>query len=147
MAFLTELINNHSLIVACVAWVLAQGLKVIVEVIKHKRLDFSRLIGSGGMPSSHTAFVVSLAVAIGRQSGFDSAVFAVAAGFAIVVMSDAAGVRRAAGKQAAVLNRIVKDMMENGKPFDHVALRELLGHTPVQVMAGALLGLAVALIM
>jgi acid phosphatase family membrane protein YuiD len=98
------------------------------------------------MPSSHSAFTSSLAVAIGIEAGFDSALFALALGFALVVMYDAAGIRRAAGKQAAVLNHIVDELFHSGRIREN-RLRELLGHTPVEVLAGAALGVAVSVIM
>jgi len=98
------------------------------------------------MPSSHSAFVSSLAVAVGISSGFDSTIFALALGFAIIVMYDASGIRHAAGKQAAVLNKIVDELFHGGRIRED-RLRELLGHTPVEVFAGAALGAAVSMIL
>ncbi len=140
MAELQEFFGNRVLGAAALAWAFAQVLKVILVSIASKKLTLSRMVGSGGMPSSHAAFVVSLAFAIGFRAGFDSAVFALSAVFAIVVMYDAAGVRRAAGIQAKMLNRMVVDLIEEGHLPQYETLKELLGHTPVEVFAGAIVG-------
>ncbi len=138
----SEIINNHALLAAVLAWFVAQLLKVMLVLLKERRWDVSRMIGSGGMPSSHSALVVALAVTIGKTLGFQSPEFAIAAALALVVMYDAANVRRAAGKQAELLNKIVEDLYR-GKHIDGERLKELLGHTPVEVAAGALLGIVV----
>lgn len=140
------MIQNPALISSTVSWLIAQVLKVLTHYVRHRKIDFRRLTGPGGMPSSHSAFTSSLAVAIGIEAGFDSALFALALGFALVVMYDAAGIRRAAGKQAAVLNHIVDELFHSGRIREN-RLRELLGHTPVEVLAGAALGVAVSVIM
>lgn len=137
---LEMLFENQVLGTALLAWLLAQVLKVPILLISSKKLDLSRLAGSGGMPSSHASFVVGLAFAIGFSHGFETGIFALATVFALVVMYDAAGVRRAAGIQAKLLNRIVKDLIEEGKAPRYVVLKELLGHTPIEVFAGAVLG-------
>ena len=111
-------------------------------MIQDKRWDLSRMLGSGGMPSSHSALVVALATATGRIEGFGSTAFAIAVGLAVIVMYDAANVRRAAGQQAELLNRIVEDFYRD-KHVDGEKLKELLGHTPVEVAAGAVLGIVV----
>lgn len=125
------------------AWVTAQALKVFFDFVSTRQIDFRRLVGSGGMPSSHSALVVSLTTVIGVSEGLESAAFGLATAFALVVMYDAAGVRRATGKQARVLNR----MFHHSKGEFHLEeeLKELIGHTPVEVIAGALLGLAYGL--
>ena len=138
----SEIINNHALLAAVLAWFVAQLLKVMLVLLKERRWDVSRMIGSGGMPSYHSALVVALAVTIGKTLGFQSPEFAIAAALALVVMYDAANVRRAAGKQAELLNKIVEDLYR-GKHIDGERLKELLGHTPVEVAAGALLGIVV----
>lgn len=138
----SEIINNHALLAAVLAWFVAQLLKVMLVLLKERRWDVSRMIGSGGMPSSHSALVVALAVTIGKTLSFQSPEFAIAAALALVVMYDAANVRRAAGKQAELLNKIVEDLYR-GKHIDGERLKELLGHTPVEVAAGALLGIVV----
>jgi len=125
-----------------VAWAIAQGLKLITWAAAAREWNFKRLVEPGGMPSSHSAFVTSLSTAVGIELGFDSVIFALAAAFAVVVMYDASGVRRAAGRQAKVLNAILEDL--NRRELHPERLRELLGHTPFEVLVGALLGVVVA---
>ncbi|BDU49898.1 divergent PAP2 family protein [Haliovirga abyssi] len=140
--------GNGILDIVFVAWFIAQGYKVISSVFKEKKLNFKRFIETGGMPSSHTASVVSLLTAIGIKNGISSTEFAITFVFAMIVMYDSSGVRRAAGKQASVLNRIVDDLWKkDGKRIMENDLKELLGHTPVEVFAGAILGVVVAFIM
>lgn len=134
------------ILTALIAWFIAQTLKVIFVCIKHKKIDFRRFIGSGGMPSSHSSTVTALCVSVGLTEGFHSAVFAVSFILALVVMYDAAGVRRAAGQQAKILNKIVEEWGKADYRDTEKKLKELLGHTPVEVFAGALLGIAVALL-
>ena len=122
---------------AAYSWLIAQVIKVINDLIVHKKLNMRRLWGSGGMPSSHASTVMSLTTVVGIINGWDSAIFAVSFIFAIVVMYDAAGVRRAAGKQAKVLNQMIEDKGMHMKE----RLTELLGHTPFEVFMGALLGI------
>ena len=127
------------------AAVLAQVLKVLLYILVNKKINFKIITTTGGMPSSHSAGVCALATSVCIICGFDSIPFAIAAGYAIVVMYDAAGVRRAAGKTAATLNRLVRDLSEQNKePNPYEVLKELLGHTPKEVLCGALLGIAVA---
>ncbi len=137
---LYQLTQNSVLLTAVAAWAIAQITKTITFAIQERKLDFSRLVGTGGMPSSHTTFVTSLATGVGIVEGWDSSLFALAAVFALVVMYDAAGVRRAAGKQAKILNRIVDDIYK--KDFHPERLKELLGHTPIEVLVGAIFGIA-----
>lgn len=144
MNYLRALVNNSVLQTAVIAWFIAQVIKVITNIIKYKKLDFERFIGAGGMPSSHSSFVTSLAISVGAEVGFDSVFFAIACCFALVTMYDAAGVRNAAGKQARVLNQMAAQLEENGQIDFDVKLKELLGHTPLQVFMGALLGFAIA---
>ncbi|CCJ34584.1 MULTISPECIES: divergent PAP2 family protein [Caloramator] len=140
---LLQILRNEVLLTAVLGWFVAQLLKVIIVSIKHRKIDLSRMVGSGGMPSSHSAFVVALATRIGSLKGYDSVEFAIAFCFALVVMYDAAGVRRAAGKQAEILNRIIDDLMHN--KLKQEKLKELIGHTPIEVLAGAILGLIIGL--
>jgi acid phosphatase family membrane protein YuiD len=126
------------------AWFSASVIKIFLHFFRQHRFDFRLLVGTGGMPSSHSALVACMATAVGLEEGWDSTVFILALGFAIVTMNDAQGVRRASGQQASVLNRIVDDMYQK-KPFKPEHLRELLGHTPVQVLIGAALGILVCL--
>ena len=127
------------------AWGIAQALKVILVSARQRRLNLRVLAETGGMPSSHSALVTGLTLGIWRLNGFNSAPFAIALIFSFVVMYDAAGVRRAAGRQAAVLNRLVEDLVAM-RGIQETRLRELLGHTPVEVVVGAVLGAAVGLI-
>ncbi len=135
--------NNEVLIVSILAWAIAQFLKIVTWALISKKVNFRRLVEPGGMPSSHSAFVTSLATGIGIKEGFSSTLFALAMVFSLIVMYDAAGVRRAAGKQATVLNSIIEDL--NRRELHPERLKELLGHTPVEVVIGALLGIAVAI--
>jgi acid phosphatase family membrane protein YuiD len=144
--FFSQLFNNRIIWISLLAWFIAQFLKVILTIISVKKLDLTRFIGSGGMPSSHTALVVSLATSIGLQEGFNSPIFALSLVVALVVMYDAAGVRRAAGKQAAVLNEIVAEL-QSLHTIREEKLIELLGHTPVEVIAGAALGIIISSLM
>uniref|UniRef100_A0ACD5WVP2 Uncharacterized protein n=1 Tax=Avena sativa TaxID=4498 RepID=A0ACD5WVP2_AVESA len=135
---------NCPLIAAVLAFAIAQSIKVFTTWYKENRWDAKQLVGSGGMPSSHSATVTALAVAIGLQEGFSSSLFATAAIFASVVMYDAFGVRLHAGRQAEVLNQIVYELPSEHPLAETRPLRELIGHTPPQVFAGAVLGFAVA---
>jgi hypothetical protein len=135
---------NETLLIAFVAWFVAQMLKVVGGLIREKRLDMGFFIRSGGMPSSHTALVTSLAISIGILQGFNSVDFTIAAVFAAIVMYDAAGVRRSVSKQSVILNRILQELRERRpKDVEH-DVRELIGHTPFQVFSGALLGIGIA---
>ena len=129
-----------------VAWLIAQVIKVVEDSARHRRFDLRRLASAGGMPSSHTALVVSLTTVIGSKRGINSPEFALSAIFSVVVMYDATGVRRAAGRQARVLNRIIDDLFHQ-EGIKEERLRELIGHTPVEVIAGGLLGFLVAVVM
>lgn len=134
--------ENNVLITALWAWLVAQTAKTVIWGITKRQLNFRRLVEPGGMPSAHSAFVTSLATGVGLYEGWSSPVFALAAVFSLIVMYDAAGVRRAAGKQAKVLNQIVEDL---GKREVHPdRLRELIGHTPVEVIVGAVYGILFA---
>ena len=137
---LQELMNNHLLWMALLSSLLAQWLKLVVRYFERGRIDFHVLVETGGMPSSHAALVAALAVGIGLQEGWDSALFAAAVVFAFIVMYDAAGIRQAAGKQAKVLNKMIDELFGEKHQFSEGRLKELLGHTPIQVIAGAVLG-------
>ena len=138
--------ENRILIAAFLAWAIAQVTKTIYELIRQRQLIFSRLVSSGGMPSSHSAIVTSLATATGRLMGLNSAAFAITIVLASIVMYDAAGVRRAVSIQARILNQMIDEAFQ-GKPFAEKRLRELIGHTPIQVFVGGILGIGVGLIM
>ena len=140
--------RNPCLMPALVSWAVAQILKVLLILLTRHKLDPTRFIGSGGMPSAHSAFVCALSIATGMNCGFDSGVFAVAAALAIVVMYDAAGVRRAAGQQAEKINKIIEHLIDKSAGYQDTEkqLRELLGHTPLEVFAGACLGILIAVL-
>jgi acid phosphatase family membrane protein YuiD len=129
-----------------VAWTIAQAAKVIIYSIREHGLNLRVLAVTGGMPSSHSAIVMGMTTAVGKYAGINSPQFAIALIFSFVVMYDAAGLRRAAGRQAAILNRLVEDLV-NMRGVQEAKLRELLGHTPVEVLAGAILGVAAGLIL
>lgn len=132
------------LVITILAWASVQLFKFIADAVINRRLNFKRLVETGGMPSSHSATVTSLMTAIGISEGFNSPIFAVAFVFSIIVMYDAAGVRRAAGKQATILNQLINS---NQVQVDtNEKLKELLGHTPFQVFVGALYGIVLAVI-
>ena len=128
------------------AWAIAQAAKVILTSMRQRRLNLRVLAETGGMPSSHAAIVMGMTTAVGKYAGVSSAAFAIALIFSFVVMYDAAGLRRAAGRQAAILNRLVEDLVHM-RGMQEQRLRELLGHTPVEVLVGAVLGIAVGLIL
>jgi uncharacterized protein len=139
------LLTNRILLAAVIAWAVAQVSKTVFELIQQRKLILSRLVSSGGMPSSHTALVTGLATATGRVMGAGSATFAIAVVLASIVMYDAAGVRRAVSIQARILNQMIDEAFQ-GQPFAEKRLRELIGHTPIQVFVGALLGIAIGLL-
>jgi len=142
---ISGIIHNRILVSAMIAWAVAQILKVLIVALTSKRFDYTRLVGAGGMPSSHSALVIALTTKVGIIEGFTSTSFAIALCFALVVMYDAAGVRRAVGIQARILNNIMNDLSQK-KPLEEKKLKELLGHTPVEVFAGAMLGIAIGIL-
>lgn len=142
-----DIFHNQVLLVSLAASLIAQGLKIIIDLIQNGKINFRVLVETGGMPSSHSASVTTLATCVGQLKGWDSTEFAIATVFAIIVMYDAAGVRQAAGKQAKVLNQIVDEMFQEHPEFNEDRLKELLGHTPVQVIVGSILGVAIAILL
>jgi acid phosphatase family membrane protein YuiD len=142
----SDIVNNHVLVVALIACLTAQFLKALIEFVRHRKLNFKVLVETGGMPSAHSALVTALACGIGQTLGWSSPAFAVTSVFAIIVMYDAAGVRQAAGKQAKVLNQIIDELFQEKPEFNEDRLKELLGHTPFQVIAGSILGVAISLL-
>ena len=141
-----SLLDNRILLSSFLAWAVAQVSKTILDLTRQRKLVLSRLVSSGGMPSSHSALVTGLATATGRVVGLSSASFAIAVVIASIVMYDAAGVRRAVSIQARILNQMIEEAFQ-GSPMAEKRLRELIGHTPIQVFVGALLGIGVALLM
>ncbi|MBO5292290.1 MAG: divergent PAP2 family protein [Lachnospiraceae bacterium] len=143
--YLSELLSNKIFISAVTGWLVAQVLKTLIHMAMTKSFQAERLVGSGGMPSSHSATVCALATSAGILYGLGSFEFAVTAIFAIVVMYDAMGVRRETGRQSKVLNEMIKMLSHMGKDVKvEDTLREFIGHTPLQVLAGAILGIALA---
>ena len=126
-------------------WFCIQTFKVFYDLVKTKKFNFKRIMGAGGMPSSHSAVVTSLATMVGKSQGIETPIFAVSVVFAFVVMYDAAGIRRAAGKQAKLLNKIIETPGLSGVQVSE-RLVEVLGHTPTQVVVGAIIGIIVGLI-
>lgn len=140
---MSKLLGNDILVCALVAWLAAQLLKVLIEWVVTHKFDFRRFVGMGGMPSSHTAFLVSLCTMIGSRDGLDSTAFAISLALTIIVIYDAMGVRYQTGKQSHVINRILHRMLVEGKPLGDAELQELIGHTPTEVFFGAIIGLIV----
>ena len=124
---------------------IAQGLKVLTNYVKTKQIDYSLLTNTGGMPSSHSAGVSAMTTSVGLISGTDSVVFAVSCGYALVVMHDAAGLRKNAGEIARIVNQIIKDFYKSDIKTKSAQLKELLGHTPIEVIAGFILGVVISL--
>jgi len=140
-----SLLNNRILLTSLLAWAVAQVSKTIIDLLRQRKLILSRLVSSGGMPSSHSALVTGLATSTGRVMGVGSASFAIAVVVASIVMYDAAGVRRAVSIQARILNQMIEEAFQ-GSPMAEKRLRELIGHTPVKVLVGALLGIGIGLL-
>ena len=143
------ILNNRILIAGAVAWICSQVVKTIIHLIIHKKLVWERLLGDGGMPSSHSATVTAVAVSTGLICGWETPLFAVAAILALIVMHDAMGVRQETGKQAKVINNMVEllNSMGRGELTPEESLKEFVGHTRRQVIIGAIFGVAVALLM
>lgn len=138
------LISNPLINVGVVSWMVAQLLKTIIHLFTKGEFKRERLAGAGGMPSSHSAVTCSVLLLSYLLYGFDSPIFAMAFILALIVMYDATGVRRETGRQATVINQILQDVLINGKPISDAELKELVGHKPIEVAGGALVGLVVA---
>lgn len=145
MNIIFEIAGNKCIYMPLVTWFAIQAFKVITDLVKTRKFNFKRLLGAGGMPSSHSAVVCCLAMLVGKNSGFSSSEFAIATVLACVVMYDAAGVRRAAGKQARLLNKLM-DTPGLSTLEVKEKLVEVLGHTPIQVIVGAIIGIIVGAI-
>ena len=145
MPSFAQLFQNKVLGAALTAWVVAQTLKVMLSVHRRRQFDVRWFLGTGGMPSAHSAGVSALAIAVGQQLGYHTPGFAVALIFALVTMFDAQGVRRAVGRQAIAVNKLIDELYVKGQ-VSQERLMELLGHTPVEVFMGAALGSAIALL-
>jgi acid phosphatase family membrane protein YuiD len=140
-----QIIKNKVLLTSLVSWVVAQTIKVALGIWREKRFNFKWFVGTGGMPSSHVAGMMSLATSVGFVAGFSSYQFAIALVVALIVMFDAQGVRHSAGKQAIILNRFLDDIYW-GKRIEEQKVKEFLGHTPIEVFAGALIGILISVI-
>ena len=145
MDMLTEIVRNKCIYVPFLLWFLIQTFKVVSDLVVNKKLNVKRIIGAGGMPSSHSAVVCSLSMLVGREYGFDSGIFAIALVMSFIVMYDAAGVRRASGKQARILNKILETPGMSTVEVQE-KLIEALGHTPIQVIVGAVIGFLIGFI-
>jgi len=139
-----QLLANRVLMPSLLSWWLAQFLKVPIDYILSKKWNWGFWFSSGGMPSSHSSLVVSSMVSIGLNYGFDSPLFGLATALAMIVVYDAAGVRRQAGIQAQKINQLIEELL-SGHPISEEQLKEVLGHTPSQVIAGSLLGLVISI--
>lgn len=137
-------IHNETIWVSVFACILAQISKLFVELVQHQKITVKTLTTTGGMPSSHSALVGALATGVGLNMGWGSEEFAIASIFAGIVMYDAAGVRQAAGKQAKILNQIIDELFQEEHNLNGERLKELLGHTPVQVIVGLIMGIGIA---
>lgn len=152
MADLLGLLSNYVLITALIGWASAQVLKTVLASIAAGKFDWERLFGDGGMPSCHSACVCALALAVSRKMGFASPEFGIVFILAVIVINDAMGVRRAAGEHAKVLNKMIEKEQKTDIDYftddeeDPKELKEFLGHTPLEVLCGALLGIIVAMI-
>jgi acid phosphatase family membrane protein YuiD len=144
MDSLAEIFTNYKfLIIPAVVWFIAQALKIIITLITEKRLDISLITSMGGMPSSHSATVCALATTLGKVEGFDSPIFALSLFLAFIVMYDAAGVRRTVGDQSVVINRIIDELFKDNPEFEK-RLKEFIGHSRLQIIIGAALGIGLA---
>jgi hypothetical protein len=138
-------VRSRVLWVTLLAWITSQSIKIILGVISKRKFNFYWILSTGGMPSSHSAGVVALAVSIGKREGFSSSLFALACIFALVTMFDAQTWRRSVGVQARILNKIMADVHSHKKISDN-RLKELVGHTPTEVFVGALIGIIISLL-
>jgi acid phosphatase family membrane protein YuiD len=137
------ILQNHVLLTGLAGWIVAQTLKIPIDVVQSRHWNWALFFAAGGMPSSHSALVTSTAAAVGLHYGFDNPLFAVAVAMAMIVVYDATGIRRQAGMQAQKINILVEELLQ-GHPISQEHLREVLGHTPLEALGGVLLGLAIA---
>lgn len=148
--FFIDLVHNQVLIASCVAWLVAQVLKFLISAAINRRFSLERLHGDGGMPSGHSATVMALAITVGFSAGWSSIAFGMCMIFAIIVMHDAMGVRRETGKQAMDIIKIFEAfndvLAEHDKELKHEKLKTLVGHTPLQVICGAIVGIVVGVL-
>jgi uncharacterized protein len=138
------ILDNRVLLVALIACFIAQALKLLIGITRDRKFNVRVLVETGGMPSAHSALVTALATGVGQTAGWASTQFAIAVVFAVIVMYDAAGVRQAAGKQARILNQLIDEFFHENNQWREDRLKELLGHTPFQVIVGSILGITVS---
>ena len=138
--------QNHVLLTGLSGWILAQALKIPLDLLQTRHWNWALFFSAGGMPSSHSALVTSTAMAVGLHLGFDNPLFGVATAIAMIVVYDATGIRRQAGMQAQKINILVEELLK-GHPISEEHLREVIGHTPLEAIGGVLLGLALALVL
>ena len=146
IADLFLIFRNKIIIIALITWTLNQSLKLIIFYITEKKWDIRRFVGAGGMPSTHSALSICVATTIGIKEGWESPLFALAIVIAFIIMADAAGVRRETGEQAKVLNKIILEFFKEIKLTDK-RFKELVGHTPFEVIVGAFIGIMMAWIL
>ncbi|HEY9816632.1 MAG TPA: divergent PAP2 family protein [Candidatus Obscuribacterales bacterium] len=144
MQDISAILDNRILIVALLACITAQVIKPFIELIQHGKFNVRAVVESGGMPSSHSALVTALAAGVGQSMGWQTVEFAIASVFAIIVLYDAMGVRQAAGKQARLINQMIDELFSDRTEFNEDRLKEILGHTPLEVLVGSLLGLLIS---
>ncbi len=142
---MAELLGNGILMCAVTAWLLAQVIKTLVYWRVNRRFNARILISNGGMPSAHTAFVVALTIMVAFREGLGSTAFALSFGFAVVVITDAVGVRYETGKQGKLINKIIQQVLVEGKPLTDDTLKELIGHTPTEAFFGGIIGILMSL--
>jgi len=140
---LDSFLSYKTIIIPAASWLIAQVIKVIIYSVQDRRLRLSYLVSMGGMPSAHSATVCSLATTIGLKNGFNSALFAIAVFFALIVMYDAAGVRKTVGTHSGILNRILDELFRDHPEFE-LRFREFIGHTRLEIVSGAILGILLA---
>lgn len=137
-----QIVGNPVLLIALITWALAQIIKVPIEYIRHRRVNWGLMFSSGGMPSSHSALMTAITLATGLLYGFDTPVFALAFAISMIVIYDAAGVRREAGRHAEKINILINELF-SGNAISDEQLKEVIGHTPGQVLAGIILGIII----
>ncbi|MBQ8136793.1 MAG: divergent PAP2 family protein [Clostridia bacterium] len=147
MEVFRQLFSNSVLLCAAISWIVAQAIKTAIHTALYKHLDWKRIIGSGGMPSSHTAFVASACAMTAIKHGVDSTLFALSFCIAAVVIYDAMGVRRETGRQGEAINRILSEFVMNGKPITEENMKTLVGHSPIEVLGGLIVAAIVVLVM
>lgn len=142
---MTDFFQNTILLCACTSWLVAQLMKILVEWRLHRTISFRILFRNGGMPSSHTSFTIALLIMVAAREGLSTSAFAISFVLTAIVITDALGVRYQTGKQSRIINRILHQMLVEGKPLSDDTLQELVGHTPTEVFVGALIGVLTSL--